>query len=175
MDTKQNRYKITQDALGVLGTLVPGDKNVISPLRSSDSPRMTAPRESQLKKAGVLTGKGALFPEAEATLSLLAQPGAFAGIRISMGARIMEHTLFYGPKAGRGVVLSATSDGLEICDPVNVDELVDWLGQFTGNSFFTHMTYLAEFDILEGLALAAVIDLHRRNVMRSYADPSHTV
>ncbi|MDD3579698.1 MAG: zinc ribbon domain-containing protein [Desulfobacca sp.] len=174
MNEAAEKFEVTilHDLWQGLGCLVPGPKSIISPIRDDAAPPFSADQLQALRQAGLTDDSGSLVTRSRRALGFLAQAQKFARLNVQLGGRAIDKTFFYHPEALHAVSLTLANQGVILTDPASATETVAELEQFIGGSSFYNLNFEIELNLPEALVLTAVMDLHRRALLRSYFDES---
>lgn len=144
------------------------NKTRISPMSNLDPSSFTLQDREALAGRGILDSKGVLNPVYYPALRELAAASAYCRVRYSAGTAVIERSTYFGP--GGIVSIDNTPDGLLIEYPAGSERYLEGLTQFTGASSLMNSELSVEMDYEPALVLATIIDMRRRDVLRSYAD-----
>jgi hypothetical protein len=161
-------FTLPPDVFKALGSLCSTPKNILSPFeanRTLDKTQMGA-----LQKEALLDGGGQPKPAVSAVLEALAAPSAYSELRLFATPAYREHAVFCNVDATRRVMLTTTGADVLVSDPAPLEELIASVQEYVGTSTLRAPTFAAELDYAQAIALAAMIDLHRRAGFRVLAD-----
>lgn len=161
------RFTIPPKAWAAIGALVPGPRSVVSALGERPHQPLDEAHRAHLREIGLLDEQDALTPEARHAMEVLARAQVYARLRLLLGGRGFDTVFYYAPDGDGAVSISATADGLLVTDPAPIAEVMGQLKQFTGDSVVFGTAFQAEMSFEEALALAAMIDLHRKSLLRA--------
>lgn len=162
------QFTLSPDALKSLGGFVAAPKNVLSPFEASRA--LNQAQIAALQKDNILDAAGQPKPEVRATLEALAAPTAYTQLRLFATPQFHEHICFCNADGTRRILLTTTGTDVLVSDPAPVDELIASMQEYIGTSTLRAPNFAAELDFDQALALAAMIDLHRRAGLRALAD-----
>lgn len=163
------KMTLSPAGLGWLGGIVE-KRTRISPLSSFDSGGFTSGERGELVAQGVIDADGKAAPNSCAALEALAGANSFCRLRFSGGPLAVEKTIYFH---GATALSLENGDGRFTVEyPAQNEGTVESLGQFIGESGIVNSDFHAILGFQEALVLAAMIDLYRREVLRSYADGS---
>ncbi len=156
-------------ALGWLGSAFE-EKSRVSPLGRLDPGDFVEEDKTDLVQAGVIDEEGQFTPAWYVAVKQLAEPDAFARIRLSSGPIRAERVVYFRGSERDTVSLTPTPDGLRIDYGAGIDSFLLEVAALTGDSSVVNSSFAAELDYGQALVLCALIDLHRLGVLRSWAD-----
>ncbi|MEN6343519.1 MAG: zinc ribbon domain-containing protein [Methanospirillum sp.] len=167
--TNETAFTIPPGLLPWLGSLGTGGEGPLSPFLAGEvRPPDTAEKE-RLHAGGVIVARGGAAARIRPTLGALANPAAAVAVRLSSGEEYYEHTAFLSADGTRSVLLTTVGSEVLVRDPAPVEEILEGVRQYVGDSVLRAPRFEAELDPEEALALAAVVDLHRRALFGAYA------
>jgi hypothetical protein len=110
-------------------------------------------------------------------LAALANPTSLVDLRFDSGGHLQQFSLYYGQPDTPPILLMNTSEGLLLEYPADTQAIVDGLIQFSSDSLVISFDIDATLPLGSALALAALVDLHRRGAARAFADliPAGTI
>ncbi|MBN1667975.1 MAG: hypothetical protein JW862_12845 [Anaerolineales bacterium] len=158
--------------LSSLGLMFSDKTNPLSPLRPS---RGVQASMGEFQAAGLANEQGKLKTEIRPWLQVLVKPASLVDLRISAGSYFQQFSLYYGENGNQPVLLMNRGDGLLLEQPADTESVLDGLVQFSGDSLLASFNFEASLPYGPALALAVLVDLHRREVARAFADltPAH--
>lgn len=163
-------FTVDPDLLGAIGSIVPGTKSVLSPYGYGEQRQPTDTEKKSLHDAGLLDTDGSISAAMRRTVEALALTDAFTRIRVVAWGEVLEYMTYFPVDNGAAVSMTTTSDGFVVHDPAPSDDILAGLSQYIGGSVFTSSNFAAEVSLEEALVLAAMIDLHRRAVLRAFIE-----
>lgn len=166
---KRTQIRFHAYLLPSLGNLVTGEKNLLSPLRLRFDQKATP---EEFRASGLLDSQGKLKAEYQPILHILANPSSLVDLRFSAGSQFQQFSLYYGKPEEAPVLLMNTQEGLLLEHPANAEGILDGLSQFSSDSLIASFDFQADLPYGSALALAALVDLQRREVARAFADLS---
>ncbi|OGD32651.1 MAG: hypothetical protein A2V45_08075 [Candidatus Aminicenantes bacterium RBG_19FT_COMBO_58_17] len=164
------QFTLQPELLGGLGGLIPGTKGALSPFHYGDGRALTPTQIATLQRSGMLDEHGQLARGVRATLDALTTPVAYAQLRISAGSSFFEHIAYFTPGENRAILLTTVGTDVLVRDPAPADEIIEGVRQYLGDSILRGPRFKADVTYDEALALATMIDLYRRGVLRTFAD-----
>lgn len=168
------RFIISPTLFSGLAGLVPGEKSPLSPLNIPDAPALTPDQYAGLVQANMMGDSGPTEP-ARVLLKALAQVTSFARLRLSAPGGFLDEAIHFPPAGMEPVTISMTPEGLALTASANVESILARLGEFTGAYAQLSTPWSVELPQLEMLALAALLDLRRKAVLRSLIDQQMVV
>ncbi|MFC1925636.1 zinc ribbon domain-containing protein [Chloroflexota bacterium] len=163
-------FTVDPGLLGAIGSLVPGTKSAISPYGYSQQRALTAVEKRSLHEAGLLDADGNISGTMRRTMEALAETDTFTRIRVVAKGELFEYMTYFPRDNGAAVSITTIRDGILVRHPAPSDEVITGLSQHIGGSIYTSSNFTADVNIEEALTLAAMIDLHRRAVLRAFVD-----
>lgn len=160
------RMEIQQSWLPVLERAVPGPKNILSPLRL----RVEQQPDSGVWRSGLLDPQGRLLPAYAPLMQMLANPLSLVDLQFTIGTYQQQMTLYYSQPGAAPVSMHNTQNGLILEYPAKIKDIFLGVVQFSGDSMIGSLDVQLSLPYLEALTLAGLIDLHRRQVARAFAD-----
>jgi len=152
-----------------LGELLPGPKNALSPFGLHFDKQ---PAPGEIAATGLLNAQGKPQAQYQPILSTLANPTSLVDVRFTSGDHLQQFSLYYDQPGRPPVLLMNTRDGLLMEYPADTRAIVDGLIQFSSDSLVVSFAFEATLPLGPALALAALVDFHRRGVARAFADLS---
>lgn len=160
------RIEIRQSWLPLLERAVSGPKNVLSPLQL----RVAQQPDGDVWRSGLLDPQGRLLPAYVPMMQMLANPLSLVDLQFTIGAYQQQVTLYYSQPGAAPVSMHNTQNGLILEYPAKIKDIFLGVVQFSGDSLIGSLDVQLALPYLEALALAGLIDLHRRQVARAFAD-----
>ncbi len=167
--TNEAAFTIAPGLLPWLGSAGPGATGPLSPFLAGDVRSPTLDEMDRLRSAGVIGADGALETHVRSTISALANPAVAVAVRLSSGEEYYEHTAFLSADGTRSVLLTTAGSEILVRDPAPIDEVLEGVRQYVGDSVLRAPRFEAELDPEAALAFAAIADLHRRALFGAYA------
>lgn len=164
----QKQFILDLDSLLSLGSLVPGEQSLISPMRTGIT--LTPEQVSVLKGKGILEGSGKIAPACLPALETIAQAGYYSQVRMNGSGNYLEVMVYFSRDYKNSTGVFTTGEGLLVSDPAPVQDIVRALKEYIGESSLQNMDFHTEISFEEALALAAVIDLQRRALLKAMAE-----
>ena len=162
-----SRFVIAPTLLGSLSSLVPGEKAPLSPLRAAGPADLSPDQLAALQAAGLFEN-GVLTETNQAMLQALSAAAAFARVRLSAPGAFLDEAVYFG--SGLAVHIGNVPEGLALSQPADAAQILDQLQGLTGSSGRAPAAWSVELPALEGLALATLLDLRRKAVLRGLLD-----
>lgn len=171
---KSTQIRFKSYLLPNLGKLIPGSKNVLSPMGLQFNQQ---PTPDEIIATGLLDSQGRLLAQYQPLLAVLANPTSLVDLRFDSGGYLQQFSLYYGQPDTLPILLMNTREGLLLEYPANTKAIVDGLTQFSSDSLVVSFDFEATLPTGPALALAALIDFHRRGLARAFADlsPAETI
>lgn len=160
------RIEIRQSWLPVLERAVPGPKNILSPLQL----RVAQQPDGDVWRSGLFDPQGRLLPAYMPVMQMLANPLSLVDLQFTIGAYQQQVTLYYSQPGAAPVSMHNTQNGLILEYPAKIKDIFLGVVQFSGDSVIGSLDVQLSLPYLEALALAGLIDLHRRQAARAFAD-----
>ncbi len=160
------RIEIRQSWLPLLERAVPGPKNILSPLHL----RVAQQPDGDVWRSGLFDPQGRLLPAYMPVMQMLANPLSLVDLQFTIGAYQQQVTLYYSQPGVAPVSMHNTQNGLILEYPAKTNDIFVGVVQFSGDSLIGSLDVQLSLPYLEALALAGLIDLHRRQAARAFAD-----
>jgi len=161
---------LSKSQMSSLGKALNTVLSPISPLRwPSELPEEEA--VAQLRETGIIEGTGTVAPQYREALQVLAAPEAFARLRLTRGRGLIEYVVYFAGN-GNTCALLTHNEGFFMEYTAAVDEMTLLVEQLAGTSSLKSADFTGTFDHLQGMALAAVIDLTRQAMLRAVINPA---
>lgn len=160
------RIEIRQSWLPLLERAVPGPKNILSPLHL----RVAQQPDGDVWRSGLFDPQGRLLPAYMPVMQMLANPLSLVDLQFTIGAYQQQVTLYYSQPGAAPVSMHNTQNGLILEYPAKINDIFVGVVQFSGDSLIGSLDVQLSLPYLEALALAGLIDLHRRQAARAFAD-----
>jgi hypothetical protein len=164
----QIEFVINPDTLTGLGGLIPGEQSLISPLRPGTA--LTPEQAAALKEKGVLDSSGEITPSCLPALETIMQAGYYSQVRLDGSGNFLECVVYFSRDYRNSTAVFTTGEGLLVRSPAPVQDIVLALKQYIGESTLQNLDFYAEIGFDEALALAALIDLRRRELLKDMAE-----
>ncbi|MBN1146442.1 MAG: zinc ribbon domain-containing protein [Anaerolineales bacterium] len=166
------QIRLHKSLLPALGKLLPGEKNMLSPLRLSSDREATQQelQDASLLEAGSEDAPGRLKAEHLPWLQILANPASLVDLRFSASGQFQQFSLYYSGADEPPVLLMNAGEGLLVERPADTASILDGLVQFSSDSLVASFDFQAALPYQQALALAALVDLQRRQAARAFAD-----
>jgi|GEM_PF-1002488 len=164
------RYVISQPLLAGLAGLLPGEKSPLSPLHLENPLPLTPEQILQLENAEILTRGNTLSDPVQQILTSLSKIVAYARVRVSAPAGTVDQTVHFTAGGDQTVVLASSGEDLVLFAPADVAETTAEISELIGAGRRAPAMWAVELPPAEMLALAALLDLRRRAVLRSLAE-----
>ena len=161
------QIRLNSYLLPSLGGLFPGPKNVLSPLGLHFDQQ---PAPGELAATGLLDPQGKLKAAYQPWLAILANPASLVDLRFTTGEHLQQFSLYFGQPDAPPILMMNTSAGLLLEYPADTKAIVNGLLQFSSDSLVVSFDFEATLPTGPAIALAALVDLHRREVARAFAD-----
>lgn len=167
----RTQIHLGSNILASLGKMFSDKTNSLSPLRSSTAVQASV---AEFQAASLADEQGKLKAEIRPWLQVLVKPTSLVDLRISAGKYFQQFSLYYGENGQAPVLLMNRGDGLLLEQPADTESVLDGLVQFSGDSLLASFNLEASLPYGPALALAVLVDLHRREVARAFADMAAT-
>ena len=167
----RTKIHLGSSILSSLGKMFSDKTNPLSPLRSNTESQASV---GEFQAAGLADEQGKLKAEIRPWLQVLVKPASLVDLRISAGGYFQQFSLYYGDNGKPPVLLMNREDGLLLEQPADTESILDGLVQFSGDSLLSSFDFEASLPYGPALALATLVDLHRREVARAFADQAPT-
>jgi hypothetical protein len=145
-------------------------KSLLSPLRYGSQEALTDAQRSSLQEVGVLDGDGDISSVIRPTLVALAQTNAYARVRLVAWDELFEQMTYFAPDDQPAVSLTTRDEGVLVRNPAATEEALGILTQLIGESEVGGCPLRAELSVSEALTLAAMVDGHRKSVLRAFIE-----
>lgn len=122
-----------------------------------------------LKKEGILGSDDNLTPEAKEALSTLVAARAVVRVRISRGEGYLENNVYLGEGPDQWALLVNQSPHLILRYPITPREALREARELMGESVFSSLALEEDLDLGQALALAAVVDVARKEMLTALA------
>ena len=163
----RTQIRLKNHILPSLGKLLPGEKNLLSPLQLSFEQKATA---DEIQATGLVDSEMEMKSEFKPVLQVLANPTSLVDLRISAGGQFQQFSLYYGDAGESPILLMNTFEDLLLEHPANTKGILDGLMNFSSDSLIASFDFQVALPNRQALVLAALIDLHRRTVARAFAN-----
>jgi hypothetical protein len=165
---KTTEFFVSLAALAGLGRLIPGEQSPISPLLPGTE--LTPEQVAALKENGVLDSSGEIASEFLGALETVARAGYYSQVRLDGSGNFLECVVYFSPDFKNSTAVFTTGEGLLVRSPAPVQDIVLALKQHIGESTLQNLDFYAEIGFDEALALAALIDLRRRALLKGMSE-----
>jgi hypothetical protein len=171
MKNTQNTQKFVMNAglFGAIGTLWAGTPSSISPFQYGTKTAPGNEEKQALANAGICDTNGQILPAARPVLEVLGTARAFTRMYLSGNLSPSECIVYFSPD-GSAVSLMNTGSGMEIVFPAAAEVFVEMAAEGIGSSVYRSVPFDAILSHDECVVLAEMLDIQRKQVMRSIAD-----
>ena len=168
------KFIISPHLLSGLSGLIPGEKSPLSPLNVPNPPELTSDQRAELVQLGMFDENG-LVESARLLLAALSEVTSFARLRVNSPSGYLDEAIHFTAEGAQTIGISNTPDGLALATPGDPDAILNQLCEYTGNSVHAASEWSVELPPLEMLALAALLDLRRKAVLRAILEQQPVV
>jgi hypothetical protein len=169
MTENSQKYVIKAESFGAVGTLWAGTPSSISPFQYG---KIQAPGNAEklsLAQAGICDATGQILPAVRPILDVLGTATGFTRMYLSGGMAPTECIVYFAP--GRVPVSLFNAEGnMQIGFPAAVPQFVEMAAQGIGTSVYRAVPFSATLALDESVVLAAMIDIQRKQNLKSLAD-----
>ncbi len=169
MKETTQKYVINTGLFGAVGNIWAGAPTSISPFHYGKAQAPGTVEKQALAKAGICDANGQILPAVRPALDVLGTANAFTRIYLS-GAQIPAECIVYFAQNRVPVSLLNVGGDMQIDFPAATETFVSMVAQGIGSSIYRSVPFNATLTHDEALALAAMIDLQRKQALRSVAD-----
>ncbi len=164
------RYVISQALLSGLAGLMPGEKSPLSPLQITDPTPFTPEQNLQLENLEILDNANTPSEPAQQLLNTLAEIASLARVHLTTPAGAVDQTIHFSADGTQSVQLAHTADELVLSAPADPESVLAEIRNFIGSLQRQTTSWSVQLPPPEMQALAALMDLRRRAVLRALAD-----
>ncbi len=169
MAEKTNEYVINADLFGAVGVLWAGNPSSISPFRYGKVQAPGTAEKQALAKAGICDASGQIAAAIRPALDVLGTANAFTRMYLSGGQPPAECIVYFAP--GKiPVSLRNIGGEMQIGYPAASGAFMQMAAQAIGTSAYRSVPFDATLSHDEAVALAGMIDVQRKQALRSLAD-----
>jgi len=168
---KTRRVELKAEWIKSLGQLLDQPIGIMSPFAALDN---VEPRndKDEWNKLGITDEKGVLVPEWRTAFNVLADPEAYARVKLVGGEDYWEYVVYFRPETGETAGLHNTSEGLIMHYPAAADDILDYIKMHTGDSPLQTGMFSAELTTEEAVVLTAALDIYRRQIFLAMGNDS---
>jgi len=162
----QHEFIVKPELFPLMACLAGQGAGRLSPWsRVQSAAAIDAPQWRQLEEAGLCAGEGQLLESVASTIRELKQPERFVRLRLMSGPTVVEHIVYYCGPQELPISLTVTRDGVLVRSPSPLRLILQGMMEYWGHSQLVSNRLNLRLDREQALVLAAIIDLHRRQVL----------
>jgi hypothetical protein len=169
MEANTQKFVIKSELFGAVGTLWAGTPSSISPFRYGKVQSPGTVEKQVLAKAGICDASGQILPTIRPALDILGTASGFTRMYLSGGQPPSECIVYFAPGKEPVSLLNNAGD-MQIGFPAAAKEFVEMAAQAIGTSIYRSVPFNATMSHDEAIVLAGMIDLQRKQNLRSVAD-----
>ena len=169
MTENSQKFVINAGLFGAVGILWAGTPSSISPFQYGKTQAPGNAEKVSLAQAGVCDTGGQILPAIRPALDVLGTATGFTRMYLSGGMAPTECVVYFAP--GRVPVSLLNAEGnMQIAYPAAVPQFVEMAAQGIGTSMYRAVPFSATLAPDESVVLAAMIDIQRKQNLKSVAD-----
>lgn len=168
-------FTIDEDLLDAVGMLTPVEKSIISPLKTRGSQVLTPARIARLRSAGIVDNSGKIDEKYRYAVETLASGRSFARLRFTAGLNIFEYFVYFPKDNSKSVSFTHKNNQIVVYYPSATDVAITLINENIGNSALSSCSFNGVFSENEALALFAMIDLARSDLLGGLKDETEPV
>lgn len=169
MTENTQKYVINAGLFGAVGTLWAGAPSSISPFQYGKIQVPGTEEKQALSEAGICDAGGQILAAARPALDVLGTAHAFTRVYLSGSQIPSEFVVYFAPNGAMASLINSGGD-MQINFPAAADLFVEMVAQGIGSSIYHSVPFEATLTPDEGVVLAGMIDLQRKQALKSIAD-----